>query len=150
MIIGGNLERIPPEIEGIEALEVFEPYGSHKLHWLPYEIMNCKKLVVSCVSTRALYGNYKYRPPFPNLHSNVIRFFDSSIRCGICKKEAKNEVFEQYWISLNIATDVVPLLVNICSSECHAKLPIPPENYVRYAHKGGLDLLQPKEDEEEV
>lgn len=33
----------------------------------PYELTRCPRLRASVVSTRALYGNFKYRPPFPAL-----------------------------------------------------------------------------------
>src|SRR4051794_934109 len=62
-----NLVRIPPEIGEMTSLEEFDPYTSYRLHWLPYEITRCQNLKRSRVSPRALFGNYKYRPPFPRL-----------------------------------------------------------------------------------
>ncbi len=62
MLYGSNLVRIPPEIGEMTALEKFTPYTSYRLHYFPYEITRCPKLKESRVSTRALYGNYKYRP----------------------------------------------------------------------------------------
>jgi hypothetical protein len=49
------------------GLEVFTPYMSYRLHWFPYEITRCPALRDSTVSTRALYGNHKLRPPFRKL-----------------------------------------------------------------------------------
>lgn len=63
-----NLVRIPPEIGAMESLEEFTPYTSYRLHWFPYEITHCPKLTRSTMSTRAVYGNFKHRPPFPQLH----------------------------------------------------------------------------------
>lgn len=57
ILYGSKLKRIPPEIGEMEALENFVPYTSYDLHWFPYEITKCRKLVNSTVSTRALYGN---------------------------------------------------------------------------------------------
>jgi hypothetical protein len=57
----------PPEIGDMTNLEEFDPYTSRCLHWFPYEITRCKHLTRSRISTRCLYGNYKYRPPFPRL-----------------------------------------------------------------------------------
>lgn len=67
VLYGSNLVRIPPEIGAMTSLEEFTPYASYRLHWFPYEITRCRKLTCSTVSTRALFGNYKLRPPFPRL-----------------------------------------------------------------------------------
>jgi len=68
ILYGSCLVRIPPEIGEMESFEQFTPYTSSLLHWFPYEITRCRNLKSSTVSTRALYGNYKFRPPFPHLH----------------------------------------------------------------------------------
>jgi len=64
-LYGSNLVRIPPEIGEMSSLEEFDPYTSYRLHWFPYEITRCSRLKRSRVSTRALYGNFKYRPVPP-------------------------------------------------------------------------------------
>ena len=82
------LVRIPPEIGEMESLEKFTPYTSYFLHWFPYEITRCKKLKSSTVSTRAIYGNFKYRPPFPHLNQNLNSEAYSSItpnKCSVCR-----------------------------------------------------------------
>ena len=66
MLYGSNLVRIPAEIGAMTSLEEFTPYTSYRLHWFPYELTRCPRLVRSTVSSSALYGNFKYRPPFPN------------------------------------------------------------------------------------
>ena len=66
-LYGSGLVRIPAEIGDMDALEEFDPYTSYRLHWFPYEITRCANLKDSRVSTRALYGNHKYRPPFAKL-----------------------------------------------------------------------------------
>src|SRR5262249_22975898 len=66
-LYGSNLVRVPPEIGEMESLKKFDPYPPYVLHWSPYETTRCKKLKRRRVSTRALYGNFKYRPPFPKL-----------------------------------------------------------------------------------
>lgn len=147
-LYGSKLERIPPEIGQMESLEYFDPYTSYKLHWFPYEIMDCKKLIDSRISTRALYGNYKYRMEFPRLDHNPVRYLGESLKCSICKKELTYEETNQLWITLRTGTDAIPLLANLCSKECEEQLPQPPENYVQYAHKGGPDLIQPLDDHE--
>ena len=40
----------------------------------------------------------------------------------------------------------MPLLVNLCSTDCENKLPKPAEGYVECAHKGGANLKQPLND----
>jgi hypothetical protein len=68
----GNLIRRPAEIGAMTSLEVSEPYTSHRLHWFPYELTRCKNLRYSTVSTRSVFGNYKYRPPFPVLRQGLL------------------------------------------------------------------------------
>ncbi|MDC8006073.1 hypothetical protein POV27_18620 [Aureisphaera galaxeae] len=146
-LYGSNLKRIPPEIGEMEALEYFDPYTSYDLHWLPYEITNCKNLIDSRISTRALYGNYKNRMGFPRLNHNPVRYGGETLHCSVCKKAISYEETNQLWITLWVATDIVPLLVNTCSNECEELLPKPPEDYVPHPHKGGADLKQSELDE---
>ncbi len=139
-----SLLRIPPEIGGMEQLEEFIPYTSYGLHWLPYEITRCKKLKSSTVSTRALYGNYKFRQPFPLLEPIVPELVPA--HCSVCDGPLSVGTVRQRWISLGVATDVLPLLVNACSDACLEKLPQPPKDYVQVTHKGGPGVEQPLAD----
>jgi len=141
-LYGSNLKRLPPEIGQMTALEEFDPYTSYDLRWFPYEITHCKHLKVSRVSTRALFGNSKNRKPFPDLKENPARHFGDKVCCSICKKELTYDQVNQFWISLYVATDVLPLLANICSEECKQQLPAPPVGYIPYAHQGGSDIKQ--------
>lgn len=141
ILYGSSLVRIPPEIGEMTSLENFTPYTSYRLHWFPYEIRRCKKLKESTISTRALYGNYKFRPPFPQLPQ--INAFYLPKRCSVCDASLVNLTPKQVWVSLQIGTDVVPLLVHACSEGCVADLPKPPKDYVQYPHTGGLNLVQP-------
>ena len=142
-LYGSFLEWIPPEIGEMESLEEFIPYTSYRLHWFPYEITRCKKLVNSTVSTRALYGNYKHRTPFPRLRGNPVKLYGDNAKCSICGKPNHERGLNQVWISLRVATDVLPLLVHTCSKQCIEKLPVPAKGYVQRAHKGGIGLVQP-------
>jgi hypothetical protein len=142
-LYGSNLVRIPPEIGEMSSLEVFDPYTSYRLHWFPYEITRCPKLKGSTISTRALYGNYKYRPPFPRLPQNAGQIHST---CSVCNGPFPQSMPRQCWISLRVATDVMPLLVNACSTQCLAALPQPAQYYVQDIHEGGLDLQQPDGD----
>lgn len=136
-----SLVRIPPEIGGMESLEEFVPYTSYGLHWFPYEITRCRQLRSSTVSTRALYGNYKYRQPFPSLDPVVVGLLPE--RCSVCDCAVDPRGVQQRWLSLGVATDVLPLLVNACSMECIARLPSPAEGYVAFPHQGGPHVVQP-------
>ncbi|SHF73501.1 hypothetical protein SAMN05444377_11742 [Flavobacterium fontis] len=147
-LYGSKLKRIPPEIGQMEALEYFDPYTSYDLHWFPYEITKCKNLKDSRVSTRALYGNWKNRMGFPRLTHNPVRYSGDTVNCSVCGKTMTYEQTNQLWISLNVGTDVLPLLTNLCSKECERKLPTPPKDYVQFAHKGGADLEQPLDEDE--
>jgi hypothetical protein len=143
MLYGSNLVRIPPEIGEMTNLEKFTPYMSYRLHWFPYEIIHCKKLKDSTVSTRTLYGNYKFRLPFPQLPVGVGVEAGFPTKCSVCNALITASNLHQVWISLQVATDVLPLLVNACSKACVDKLPRPPENYVQEPHMGGLNIQQP-------
>jgi len=155
VLYGTNLVRLPPEIGAMTHLEVFEPYTSHRLHWYPYELTRCTKVKDSTVSTRVLYGNVKFRPPFPALrpvtHADQADFAEldpgvsgaSAARTGsICDTLVDREL-HQVWISRRVGTDVLPLLVNACSANCVAALPNPERGYVPTPHTGGPDIAQP-------
>lgn len=141
ILYGSSLVRIPPEIGEMAALEEFVPYTSYRLHWFPFEITRCSKLSKSTVSTRALYGNYKYRAPFPQLpqiHSSLV-----PSACSVCQSPLEGLTPFQYWISLPVGSDILPLLVHACSEKCISDLPKPPQDYIAFPHRGGLGLAQP-------
>lgn len=140
-----DLLRIPPEIGEMESLVEFTPYTSYGLHWFPYEITRCRNLRASTVSTRALYGNYKYRPPFPSLASVVPALVPE--HCSVCRGPIDASSVEQVWISSRVGTDVLPLLVNACTSACVSRLPAPAKGYFPAPHKGGLAVVQPLVDD---
>jgi len=139
------LVRIPPEIGEMSALEEFDPYTSYRLHWFPYEITRCLNLNNSRVSTRALYGNYKYRPPFPKLPQTDVDEIVPA-KCSVCGGKFSPSGPLQRWVSLRVATDVLPLLVHACSTGCVARLPRPAEGYVQSPHPGGNRIRQPTRD----
>lgn len=141
-LYGSNLIAIPPQIGAMTSLKRFTPYTSRRLHWFPYEITRCPNLRDSTVSTRHLYGNLKHRMPFPALPTGVPRG-STPEGCSVCQEPLPTQGVIQVWISLRIATDVLPLLVHACSEECVRSLPRPPENYVDRAHQGGASLVQP-------
>jgi hypothetical protein len=118
-LYGRNLVRVPPEIGEMASLEEFDPYTSYRLHWFPYELLRCKNLRRSRVSTRAL---------------------------SVCGQPIAAGALQQVWISLRVATDVFPLLVCACSQACIGRLPPPAEGYVGRPHAGGLDLAQSEAD----
>jgi hypothetical protein len=155
VLYGTNLVRIPPEIGAMASLEVFEPYTSHRLHWYPYELTRCTRLRGSTVSTRALYGNFRFRPPFPSLRPVTtvaeadfaqldprVWGVDEVSTCSVCAGPVDQE-FHQAWVSLAVATDVLPLLINACSVACLAAVPPAHAGYVSTFHRGGPDLVQP-------
>lgn len=157
-LYGSSLIRIPPEIAEMTSLAEFTPYTSYQLHWFPFEITRCPGLRESVVSTRALYGNNKYRPPFPALSADapavpgrtepvrlpLKRRTNSGTRpCSVCDRSFEDRRLHRAWISLRVATDVLPLLVNACSKECIGRLPTPPDGYVRGPHQGGMGVQQP-------
>jgi len=143
-LYGSHLVRIPPEIGDMTILEECVPYTSHCLHWFPYEITKCKRMTRSRVSTRCLYGNYKYRAPFPRLPQISPLLVPAT--CSVCGGPFLRAQILQAWISLRVATDVLPLLVHACSEKCIENLPKPAFGYVQRPHFGGLELEQPPAD----
>jgi len=143
-LYGSNLVRLPVAIGEMENLEEFDAYTSYRLHWLPYEITRCRKLRRSRMSTRALYGNFKYRPSFPSLTTSPLDL-PMSLTCSICRAPIPDQEVQPQavWISLEVGCDVMPLLVNACSEACVQKLPPPAPDYVPHPHKGGTGLVQP-------
>lgn len=120
ILYGSSLVRVPPEIGEMSNLREFTPYTSYRLHWFPYEITRCRKLKESTVSTRALYGNVKYHPPFPKLPQPNDLFTPKT--CSVCNSPFGDSVPIQFWVSLRVATDVLPLLGHACSRLCLAKV----------------------------
>lgn len=147
-LYGSKLKRLPPEIGEMTALTHFDVYTSYGLQWFPYELTRCKNLRQSRVSTRALYGNYKHRLHFPWLKGNPVRYLGDTVKCSVCGRETSYDKILQLWISLKVGTDVLPLLVNSCSSECTQSLPVPHPNYVQQPHRGGTSIVQPPADGE--
>jgi hypothetical protein len=142
-LYGSSLVRIPPEIGEMSNLESFDPYTSHRLHWFPYEIARCTNLRSSRVSTRALYGNYKYRFLFPPLEADPVTGEETRAhRCSVCAEPFEGPP-HRAWISLWVATDVLPLLVNACSEACLQRLPKPAQGYAQEPHRGGPEVEQP-------
>jgi hypothetical protein len=160
---GSNLVRIPPEIGAMTSLEEFTPYTSHRLHWFPYKITRCPMpdarcpmLRLSTVSTRSLYGNYRMRPAFPALQPPPGSIADldctaleprtwgpTAIRaCSICDRPIQQAGLHQVWISLRVATDVLPLLVNACSPACIGGTSGSAGCYVATPHTGGPAVAQ--------
>jgi hypothetical protein len=158
LLYGSHLVRIPPEIGEMTSLERFTPYTSWRLHWFPYEIARCRNLRDSTVSTRSLYGNYKFAPPFPQLRPEtlagtwhdafdrlVTKYGKNSLMrpCSVCGQLFQDLRLHRVWISLLVATDVLPLLVNACSEECLQRLPPSAEGYVKGFHRGGVGVQSP-------
>jgi len=84
------------------------------------------------MSTRAVYGNYKYRPPFPALRTAPdasegvdLENLDAGVwgapaihACSVCDRAFAATDLHQVWISLHVSgADIMPLLVNACSAE---------------------------------
>ncbi|MFF3208038.1 leucine-rich repeat domain-containing protein [Streptomyces sp. NPDC002962] len=149
VLYGSNLVRIPPEIGDMTSLEEFGPYTSRRLHWFPYEITRCARLENSTVSTRSIYGNYKYRPPFPRLLPPSDTVLDleglapghwgatAARSCSVCTGPIPATGPHQAWLSQVVATDVLPTLVNACSPACLDTLPPGAKGYIPAPQRGG-------------
>jgi len=142
-LYGSHLRRLPPEIGRMAALENLDIYTSYSLHWLPYEVLRCRRLDKSRMSTRALYGNRKTRLPFPRL-TNAVNVLTPPT-CSICDRALGDATPDRLWVTLPVGTDIVPLLVHSCSRSCTQSLPTPPERYFERPHKGGGGVGMPAE-----
>ena len=142
-LYSSHLVRIPPEIGDMANLEELDLYTSYRLHWMPFEVTRCPRLKKTRFSTRALYGNFKYRPPFPRLNAANLKSNTESTNCSVCRKQLGPDSAMQVWISLRIGTDVLPLLTTVCSNDCVRRLPPPARGYVDHPHTGGLGVIQP-------
>jgi len=130
------LVRIPPEIGEMKALGGLDTYMSYQLHWYPYEITRCRNLFSSQVSTRALYGGSRLIAlPFPRLPQRIGT--SGPARCSVCRGPFGPDGPLQRWITLKVATDVLPLLVHACSNACIARLPEGAKGFARGPHAGG-------------
>lgn len=112
-----------------------------------------RNLKSSTVSTRLIFGNFKYRPAFPALRQGPLPPGspdpglwgpDSVTSCSVCDGPVTEWGVRQAWLSARVATDVLPLLVNACSDACVAELPPGAEGHVRVPHSGGLGVVQPE------
>jgi hypothetical protein len=116
-----------PEIGAMSRLELFTPYTSYRLHWFPYEITRCPSLRDSTVSTRALYGNHKLRPPFPRLQPQMGS--TTGLDCTTLDPGT--------WGATAILT------CSVCGeSTCLDDLPTPHAGYVSTLHTGGGNVPQ--------
>lgn len=141
-LYGSNLIRLPPEVGELESLEEFVPYTSYRLHWFPWELTR-SPFKRSTVSTRALYGNMKFRPPFPLLAGLRVA---AERACSVCRRQFLDRGEHRRWVSRRVGTDVLPLLVNACSGACLAAIgPLAGTStaYVVEPHRGGLGVRQP-------
>ena len=144
-LYGSHLTRVPAEIGQMRSLVSLDVYTSRCLHYLPFEVTRCK-LRDSRMSTRALYGNYKFRAPFPDLEASpnvelLVR--EGPKHCSVCGAALVPPAPVLRWITLPVGTDWVPLLVAACSTRCISSLPTPPAGYVTHPHTGGAALRQP-------
>jgi uncharacterized protein (TIGR02996 family) len=140
-LYGSYIARLPRELGLLPELTKLEPYTSYNLHYYPYELARAPQLRMTSVSTRALYGNFKFRPPFPLLAPR-----DEPMPprpCSVCDAMFDDRGRHRYWISRRVGSDVMPLLINTCSAACLASALPPSEGYVAKPHRGGPNLQQP-------
>ena len=105
-LIGTHLVRIPPEIGDMASLQELVLYTSYRLHWMPFELVRCSRLAKTSFSTRSLYGNHKYRHPFPRLNLPGSKANAEPAKCSVCRKKLGPDSILQVWISLRVGTDV--------------------------------------------
>jgi hypothetical protein len=143
-LYGSHLRRLPPELGRLAALEDLDIYTSYSLHWLPYEVIRCKHLSQTRISTRALYGNIKTRLPFPRLSGTLEALMPQT--CSVCDETFGSRAAELFWTTQRIGTDVVPLLIHSCSPECVSCVPDAPDGYHARPHRGGGGVGMPDPD----
>lgn len=140
-LYGSHLRRLPPEIGRMSNLSFLDLYTSYSLHWLPYEVTRCLALRDSRMSTRAFYGNIKTRLPFPRLAGPLATLTPPT--CSVCDQPFGAGGVHARWTTQQVGTDVVPLLIHSCSSECTSRVPNAPEGYHSRPHRGGGGVGMP-------
>lgn len=114
-LYGSHLVRIPPEIGDMRSLQDPDAYTSYGLRWFPYEITRSEELSNSRISTRALYGNWNHRAPFPALPKRDAGPTGTQGTCSVCDGPFADGPARLRWTTSWIGTDPVPLLVRACS-----------------------------------
>ena len=142
-LYGSHLQRLPPEIGRMTMLHDLDVYTSYNLHWLPYEILRCKNLKESRMSTRALYGNRNTGLPFPRLRGPMDSLTPDT--CSVCDQAFGDNTPRLYWTTQRVGTDYVPLLAHSCSESCTASVPNAPPGFFARPHKGGGGVGMPSE-----
>ncbi|HPF38831.1 MAG TPA: leucine-rich repeat domain-containing protein [Phycisphaerae bacterium] len=140
-LYGSHLRRIPPDIGRMNALQSLDLYRSYLLHWLPYEVLRCRRLTESRMSVRALYGNRKTRLPFPRLSNPIELLLPST--CSVCDRSFDERAPRLHWTTQRVATDTVPLLVHTCSKACVDSVPSAPKGCFERPHRGGGGVGMP-------
>ncbi|MFD9444189.1 hypothetical protein [Streptomyces sp. NPDC060001] len=96
-------------------------------------------------------------PPFPKLQPAPVSAADLDLgtmdprrwsatathHCSVCDRLVEQGGLHKVWISLRVATDVLPLLVNACSSTCVAALPDGARDYIPTPPGGRVDQPAP-------
>lgn len=140
-LYGSHLRRLPPEIGQMSALKELDAYTSYGLHWLPYEVLRCRNLTSSRMSTRALYGNRSTGLPFPHLREVSASLVPAT--CSVCDQPVGERTPRLYWTTQRVGTDMIPLLAHTCSDNCTAAIPDAPASYFPRPHKGGGGVGMP-------
>lgn len=140
-LYGSHLRRLPPEVGRMSSLRNLDIYTSYSLHWLPYEVTRCTNLIVSRMSTRALYGNRKTRLPFPRLSQPIDSLLPAT--CSVCDQPFGERTPQPFWTTQRVGTDFVPLLIHSCSESCTDSVPSGPPGFFARPHKGGGGVGMP-------
>lgn len=148
---GSALESMPRTIGRLNNLVELDLYTSYGLHYLPIEVLSCRKLQESRFSTRALYNNRKgtlglpalpdWRLASPSSPSpqclaavlygtllteplilRVVAFLALN-RCSICSRSYIHDLGCYAWSHTRVATDDQALLAFCCSQSCASKVP---------------------------
>ncbi|MFJ6995043.1 hypothetical protein [Streptomyces sp. NPDC003090] len=85
-----------------------------------------------------LYGSNLVRPHRLHGLDPRVRGADAIHVCSVCDRAIDDPAsLRQVRISLRVATDVLPLLVNACSPRCVAALPEGAGHHTPVPHRGG-------------
>ncbi|MEV0392211.1 hypothetical protein [Polymorphospora rubra] len=114
-------------------------HGNHRQHREHPGAL--RQLQVSAAVSRATTGDPRREADLGALDPAV--WGTEAVRtCSVCAGPVDREL-HQVWISRLVGTDVLPLLVNACSTACLAALPEPHSGYVPTPHTGGPAVVQP-------
>ena len=117
-LYGSRLVRMPRTIGNLASLEYLDLYTAYDLHYLPFELTACSRLVRTRFSTRTVFANPKTFLPLPVLPRLGDQQGDEQNVCSVCRSAFNNSDGCCVWSVRVVGTDQLALLAFCCSAPC--------------------------------